>query len=181
MAKVQRDAEVKERELLWAAMRQRLNKADEEAARSGKTSRYDDDDGASTGHRKLIVLTVAAAVLLLIGGGAAYVFAARESRLTAAEAWEEFSRDKAVATEKYKGKFVQITGKVVSRPAKNNTEQLMMETGPDAKGHIEFKLKEAEMKGLKSGQEVTLRGRFSPRKEPDADLLLSNCTLVKVN
>jgi hypothetical protein len=37
------------------------------------------------------------------------------------------------------------------------------------------------MKQLKPGQEVTLRGRFNPRKDSDANLVLSNCTLVRVN
>jgi hypothetical protein len=37
------------------------------------------------------------------------------------------------------------------------------------------------MKQLKPGQEVPLRGRFNPRKDPDANLVLSNGTLVRVN
>ena len=57
--------------------------------------------------------------------------------------------------------------------------RLAFDPPKDAKWRIEFALRPADLKGIKSGQELVVRGRFAPRKNPDANLTLSNCTLLE--
>jgi hypothetical protein len=127
---------------------------------------------------RILKLAVAAAILIGAGGGLFYWLSHRESRMTAEEVWQEYAKDNARAVEHFKGKFVQVSGKVIVQTDGKST-RLAFDPPKDAKWRIEFLLRSGELQGIKSGQELTVRGRFAPRKNPEANLTLSNCTLVE--
>jgi len=173
----QRHREESERARLWAEMRYR--------ERQDQVSRQQEElrlDVITEGRRKISrrLGIIAAAALLLIGGGTYCTIHIMKSdqHLTAASAWEEFANDTPGASQKYKGKFVQLTGRVKMR-AEGQANHLSFEAPENAKWEIEFTLPAAQAKELKDGQEITIRCRFGTRKESDGNLLLSNCTLQK--
>src|SRR5262249_38402815 len=110
-ARQREQAEALERAKVWADMRhreqtQRFTRQKEEAAQP-----QDARNGlfGSWAVRGFLILVV----LGLLGGAAYYFFlSARDFKLTAQGAWEEYSADTAAANRKYAGKFVQVTGKV---------------------------------------------------------------------
>jgi hypothetical protein len=124
-------------------------------------------------------LAIAAACILGLLVVPGYWFLViREARHNAVDIWEEFSRDTAGASQKYKGRFVHLTGKVTVQTTGNN-KSLVFEAPESAKWRIEFALKTAEMDKIKSGQEITVRCRLNPRKDEKANLKLSNCSIVE--
>jgi hypothetical protein len=173
----QQQSEVLERAQRWEEMRRRERQA------AFPTAQERVAEAKGSGDRPPIVRYVlAAAVLLaLLGGGAYYLFAMpHEARLTAADAWEEFSKDTPAAQKKYKGQFVQIRGKL-QVVTSGKTTRLYFERPATAKWGITFVLPVEQAKKVQSGQEITVRCRFGTRKEPDGDLLLSNCNLVSAS
>jgi hypothetical protein len=174
----------KDRSRLWAEMRHRERQAElsayideiETAQRRGGSF-----DSALWLKRGLI-LAVAAAVLGLLGFGGYYVYeflASGDYKVTATDLWEEYARDTTAANKKYKGAWVQITGTFKTNQEGGKAKQYFEAPG-GAKWRIEFFLKQAEVKDLKSGQEVSIRGKLSTRKEPDGALAFGNCTLLRV-
>jgi len=169
-------AEADERAALWAAMR------DRERKRAVGQKPEEDERSSSGGGLAvppwLFLAAGAVVVLGLLGGGAYFFFFAnREPRLTAEQAWQEFDANTTAANKKYRGKFVQVTGKVKVF-TENKRERLFFDRGKDAKWGIEFTVRGADKDKVKDGEEVTLRGRFGTRKAPDGNLVLSNCTVV---
>jgi tetratricopeptide (TPR) repeat protein len=177
----QRRTEETERARLWAEMRFREHLVQAGHEREGRRLAFSSEGGKGIGRRAGIV-AAAVAVLLLVGGGAYYAIFVKKSeeRMTAAHAWEEFAKDTPGANQKYKGKFVRITGPIRKR-AEGQATRLFFEAPEDAKWAIEFTLPAAQQTELKEGEEITLRCRFGTRKEPDGNLLLSNCTVLKEN
>ena len=169
--------------MLWAAMRDKFKKADEAAAEKERKQHTPRERGRlGLSRRGLLLGAAALAVLALVGGGAYFLFfMERDIQVTAADVCKEYNANATAAAQKYRGRFVQVTGKLAAQTTKNNTQQLIMEGG-EGEGHIEFTLRPDDAKAVKAGQDVTLRGRLSPRKDPegkDTTLLLSNCNLVK--
>jgi tetratricopeptide (TPR) repeat protein len=181
VAALQRKTEESERARLWAEMRYRERQHQSGHEREERQRAVSSEGGKGIGHRAGII-AAAVAILLLAAGGAYYAIFVKKSeeRMTSAHAWEEFARDTPGANQKYKGKFVRITGPVRKR-AEGQATRLFFEAPEDAKWGIEFTLPTAQMTELKDGEEITLRCRFGTRKEPDGNLLLSNCTVVKEN
>jgi hypothetical protein len=100
-----------------------------------------------------------------------------DTRMTAQEAWDEFANDTKGAQQKYKGRFVRITGKLKIATVGKGTA-LFFEPPEGAKWAISFTLPRDQAKDLQTGQDITVRCRFGLRQEPDGNLLLSNCSLV---
>jgi tetratricopeptide (TPR) repeat protein len=181
VAALQRKTEESERARLWAEMRYRERQLQSGHEREERQRAVSSEGGKGIGRRAGIV-AAALAILLLVAGGAYYAIFVKKSeeRMTSAHAWEEFARDTPGANQKYKGKFVRMTGPVRKR-AEGQATRLFFEAPEDAKWGIEFTLPTAQMTELKDGEEITLRCRFGTRKEPDGNLLLSNCTVVRDN
>jgi hypothetical protein len=110
------------------------------------------------------------------GRGLFYYLAHRDLRRTTEEVWQEFPNDNARAIGKYKGKFVRISGKVMVQTDRKSTRPAL-DSPKDSKWRIEFALRPADLKGVKSGQELVVRGHFAPCKNPDINLTSSNSTL----
>jgi hypothetical protein len=169
-----------ERAKLWAELRYRERRAELSDVQQ------EDEHGGGGSHGRSRLLRRAAVVLLalvLLSSTAFAVyslaFSNRAIRLTAADAWKEYAQNTAEANKKYRGKWVRVTGalKVVTT---NKTTQLFFEPPQeDAKWLITFSLKPTEIKDLKPGEEITILGRLNSRKEPDGNLPMSNCSLVK--
>ncbi len=118
-----------------------------------------------------------------LGGGGYYLYASmafREPRVQAETVWQEFDGDSNAANTKYKGKFVQVTGRVRIY-TQNNRPRLFFE-GPQEKPPwgIEVNLRPTQMQEVQDKQQVTVRGRFAQRKDK-GNLTMSNCTLLKVH
>jgi tetratricopeptide (TPR) repeat protein len=176
-AKIRRDAEMQERAARWALMRERFNKEDTEKQQKKRKETKESKTVGSKSNKRL-VLAIVGVVVLLLGGGAAIFFVLnRETKVTADEVYAEFSKNNAAANERFKGKFIQIRGKLTTFTTEKKVEQLIFEGGGDVKWHIVVP-GGPQTKELKAGQEVTIRGRLMPRKE-DADLQIGNCTIVK--
>ncbi len=183
VAKVKRDAEMRERAMLWAAMRDKFKKADEAAAEKERKEHTPRERGQlGLSRRGLLLVAAALSVLALVGGGTYFLFfMERDIKVTAADVCKEYNANASAAAQRYKGRFAQVTGKLAVQTTKNDTQQIIMEGG-ESGGHIEFTLRPDDAKAVKAGQEVTLRGRLSARKDPEGKettLLLSNCNLVK--
>ena len=74
--------------------------------------------------------------------------------------------------------FEQL-GRIRLEPADEN-----FETTAEARWAIEcsFPQQQAEQaKAIQSGQEVTVRGRFTRRQVPDGNLVLTGCEVVKIS
>jgi cytoskeletal protein RodZ len=176
---------MQERAARWALMRERFNKqdAEKEKEKRKKTKEASKSESRSESpSRKRIILIVVGVLVLLLGGGAAIFFFAveRDIKMTADEVYAEFTKNTNAANQKFKGKFVQIRGKLTTHKPENKAEQLVFEGPADRQWHIVIVPTAAQAKELKAGQEVVLRGRFMPRKDaPDGNLQLSNCTIVK--
>ena len=128
-----------------------------------------------------ILLKVAIAVALLgsLGFAGFYSFQAREARLDSVAVWEEFAADSEATSQKYKGRFVQVTGKIKSYPV-GKASRFFFEIPKGANWGIECTLRPADSKDLKDGQTITVRGRLTPRpKKPDSNVSISNCNLLK--
>jgi hypothetical protein len=63
--------------------------------------------------------------------------------------------------------------------ANKRTQTFFESPDADAKWYILFTLPGADAKSLQDGQDITVRGRFTSRKEPDGHLPMSNCSLMK--
>jgi tetratricopeptide (TPR) repeat protein len=177
VAREQQQTETSERARLWAEMRYRERRTSlEKENRQAQQEAEPRERSPWVG--RMLKAALAATILLAGGSSAYYFFQHREVRLTAEEAWQEYARDTKGASDKYKGRFVQITGKVTV-PADAKITRLAFESPKEAKWHIEFALRPDEMKTIKAGQQITIRGRFGPRKNPEANLMLSNCNLLK--
>src|SRR5262249_21860398 len=86
-------------------------------------------------------------------------------------------KDTPAANQKFKGKFVRMTGTVkVFNQGKGN--RVFFEAPADLNWGIEVGLRASDLKDIKGGQEITVRCRLGTRKEPDGNLTLSNCTLL---
>jgi hypothetical protein len=178
IVKEQEQREAMERAKMWAEMRHRERLAGiEEQKPEVKPARETSVRVPSL--KTVLKVFAAAAVLLLIGGGGYYLFFMQHDfKVTALDAWDEYSRDTPAANQKYKGKFVQITGKVKVYSEPGKSTHLFFEGPEGAKWGIEFTLRANDMQEVKDGDEITVRCRFGTRREPDGNLLLSNCTLL---
>jgi tetratricopeptide (TPR) repeat protein len=172
-----------ERAKLWAELRHRERRAEIAGA-------YEEDehDGGGSGRSRLLRRTAVVLLAVVVLSSTAFgvyslAFANRAIRLTAAEAWQEYAQNTAEANKKYRGKWVRVTGRlkvVTDNKTNNKTTQLFFEPPQeDAKWFISIALKPTDAKDLKPGEEIILLGRFNARKEPDGNLPMSNCSLVK--
>jgi hypothetical protein len=184
--KEQRDGEMSERARLWAELRHRERQSEPAPVRQHKKKEKKEKEKSESFSidvglllRRMVIVVGVAAVLALIAGGAYFLFfGERDLRLNALETWEEFSKDTAAANQKYKGKFILLTGKVkIFTAGKSN--RYFFEAPESSKWGIEISLPAKDLKELKADQEITVRCRFGTRKEPDGNLVLSNCTLLK--
>jgi tetratricopeptide (TPR) repeat protein len=175
----QKQEETSERAKLWAEMRFR------ERVKQEKVLGDDGSDGSGFGFsgpgrlvRRILVVTIALAIVSALGYGVyALMFANRDTKVEAAEVWKQYEENNDGANQKYKGKFVRVWGKLKIYTANKSTQLLFEPPQDDAKWHITFSLPK-DMKDLKNGQDLIVRGRFMPRKK-DANLSMSNCSLVK--
>jgi hypothetical protein len=123
---------------------------------------------------------VALAILAGMGFGGYAIYDAvanSDYKMTADEAWEEYAKDTKAANQKYKAKFIQLRGKVQQVPG-GAANKFMFEPHSGATWRIEFVLKKDESKDLQAGQEITIRCRFTTRKEPDGNLNLSSISVL---
>jgi hypothetical protein len=187
IVKEQEEREALERSKMWAEMRHRERvagfKEQKPATKSARKPFVSSAPSSSRGLPWGIILKVlgAVAVLALMGGGVYYLFFMQHDiQVTAAEVWDEYSKDTPAANQKYKGKFVRITGKLKVYSAPGKTTHYFFETPENAKWGIEFVLQAKDIGQVKDGDELTLRCRFGTRREPDGNLMLSNCALVTV-
>jgi hypothetical protein len=91
--------------------------------------------------------------------------------------WKEYAQNTAEANKKFKGKFVQVSGRLAVVKTDKTTQLSFDPPESDAKWRLLFSLKDA--RDLKDGQEIIVRGRFQQRKDqPESPLLMSNCSLV---
>lgn len=183
-ARVARDLrkeETEERARVWAEKQHR-----ERQATTGQTvppSPRAAKASSDRGPLLFMMLKIAGVlvVLGLLGGGGYSLFQSRETRLTSTEAWTTFDENTEAANKKFKGQFVQITGKIKVYPV-GKSSRFFFEFPEGSKWGIECTLRQAEMKELKEGQTITIRGRFTQRrKEPDSNVAMSNCSLVKAD
>jgi hypothetical protein len=100
--------------------------------------------------------------------------------IEASQLWDEFDQDTKVANARYKGRFVQVRGKVKMVTFEQTTHTFLAAGPDDARWGIEFLLPRAETEQLKDGDEITLHCLLGTRKQPDGNLNLSKCTLVKI-
>src|SRR5262249_19694868 len=145
-----------ERARLWEEMRHR------EQERQFDQDDEPDTADAASGERKLSrrgVLIAAAAVLAALGGATYYFLASGEPNLVAQKVWEEFNQDTPAAEQKYKGKFVRLTGIVRAQTA-GKFDRFLFAAPADAKWSIELPLRPDQMKNVKAGLELTVRCRF---------------------
>ncbi len=175
----QKQEETSERAKLWAEMRFRERV---------KREKLHVDDGSGRGGfgfsgpgrlmRRILIVTIALAIVSALGYGAyALMFANRDTKVEAAEVWKEYEQNNDAANQKYKGKFVLVSGKLKIYTANKTTQLFFEPPQDDAKWQITFNLPK-DMKALKNGQDLIVRGRFMPHKK-DANLSMSNCSLVK--
>jgi tetratricopeptide (TPR) repeat protein len=175
----ERQAEMSERARLWAEMRARERRT--EVAKEIEPVKRAPRQPRNYGPLLYWVLRVTLVLVSLGGGGGGiFWFMTGESHVTATQVWEEYDKDTPGANQKYKGKFVLITGKVKIITDKQTARSFLVGS-ESGKWGIEFVLPKDKKDTIKDGQEVTLRCRFNQRKEPDGYLVLSNCTLVSVN
>jgi hypothetical protein len=177
MVRDQQQGEMLERARMWAEMRHRERKsaAQEEKEELREQNRPAERRGVG---KFLLAVAAVVAVVLLLGGGV-YLLAnvQFDTRLTSQQAWEEFAKDTKAAQQKYKGRFVRLSGKLKITTVGKGTA-LTFEPPEGAKWSITFSLPHDQVKDLQTGQEITVRCRFGSRPEPDGNLQLSNCTLV---
>jgi tetratricopeptide (TPR) repeat protein len=176
-----RQAEMAERARLWAEMRARERQGT--VVKEIETAKRPEREPRNYG--PLLGLLLKGTVVLALLGGVGllvYWFMTGEPRVTAAQVWEEYDKDTAAANQKYKGKFVVVTGKV-KIVTNQQTARYFLVGSESGKWGLEFVPQQKQQKdALKDGQEVTLRCRFNLRKEqPDANLLLANVTVVSGN
>jgi hypothetical protein len=166
--------DVQERAQRWEQMKGRT---------SPRPPRFNDDDEVDVEGVSMVGLVVkiglVVLVLGLVGGGSYWLFFTGEPRLKANEVWKEYEADTAAANKKYKGVFVQVTGKVKMFTDPQGNEHTFFEM-PEEKWGIEITLPRSQMKGVSEGKTITVRGRFAGRAG-DGNLNLSNCTLVKAS
>jgi hypothetical protein len=180
-ARLADQAAAMERAKVWAEMRHRDRQA--QAARQKEGVR--EEPTRSAGNRLPLLRWAAAAaailvVLALVGGGVyAFFFANREASLTAEEVWREFEADTGAANAKYKGKFVQVTGKVLVHTDRGRGRYFFEAPSKGAKWAVEFMPPASQVNDVKANQEITVRGRLSRPRGTDVNVVLSNCTLVR--
>jgi hypothetical protein len=179
----EQEEELRERNRLWAEMRAREKQkqmAQQMKEIEDRQRRHNSIDFGLWLKRALVV-GVALAILAGVGFGGYAIYDAvanSDYKLTADEAWEEYAKDTKAADQKYKGKFIQLKGKVQQVPG-GAANKFMFELHSGATWRIEFILKKDESKDLEAGKEITIRCRFTKRKEPDGNLNLSSISLLK--
>jgi hypothetical protein len=178
IANEQQQIEMSERARLWANLRSRERRAGLTMESSSESSPVREAREYGPWVRRVVAAVAASILLLGLGGGSYYWFTHREIKLTADEVGIEFAKSTKDASEKYKGKWVQVSGKVIIQ-ADGKATRIGFDGPKDAKWRIEFSLRPTELGEIKTGQEITVRGRLAPRKNPDSNLMLSNCNLVK--
>jgi hypothetical protein len=136
--------------------------------------------GASVGFAvppRVLVALLMIVVLAGLGWGAYQLFAGREPRLTADAARAEFEANTEAANKKYRGKFVQVTGKVKVYKI-DKAQRYFFEMPATAKWGIELGLQPRAAAEIKDGEEITVRGRFAARKGENTNVLISNPTII---
>jgi tetratricopeptide (TPR) repeat protein len=177
-AREQRRQEMEDRARQWEEMRHRERQA-AMGIREPEPVRF---TGESDGGSLALLLKVCAVLVVLgaLGGGGYFLFFQnREPKLTSQQAWDAFEKDPDSTYQKYKGKFVQVTGPIKLYPV-GKTSRFFFEIPADAKWGIEFTLTQSQMKELKDGLTITVRGRFSARKNAESNVVMTNCNLLKV-
>ncbi len=120
-------------------------------------------------------------VLLLGGLGYGIHWLNQDPRRTAAEVWEEFSKDSKGAAERYKGRFVVVSGPVrVLKEAATARVYFLPPGGDKAPWCVELPLSPADAQRVQDKAVITVRGRFASRKTANETLLMSNCNVVEV-
>jgi hypothetical protein len=170
--------EMSERARLWAEMRSRERRASLTLEESAETETVRAPRERNPYIRKVLGIAAAIVVVVGLGGGGYYWYSHREIKLTSEEVAGEYAKDTKAATQKYTNRWIQVSGNVVIQTEGKST-RVGFDGPKDAKWHIEFSLPPTVLKDLKSGQEITVRCKLAPRKNPDANLTLSNCNLVK--
>jgi tetratricopeptide (TPR) repeat protein len=180
LARTRERMEIEERARKWEDMRARERQKSLGYEPSANTSRtvVESSEGSSVPWGMLLKV---AGVLLVLGalgaGGYFLFFHNREPRLDAIAVWKEYDMDTAAANLKYKGKFVQVTGKVKEFTS-GQAKRFFFQMPGDAKWGVEFNVRVQQAKELKEGQTVTIRGRFNPRKGTETNVVMSNCNLI---
>ena len=170
--------EMSERARLWAEMRSRERRASLTLEESAETETVRAPRQRNPYIRKVLGIAAAIVIVVGLGGGGYYWFSHREIKLTSEEVGGEYAKNPKGANDRYANRWVQVSGKVVIQ-TEGKTTRVGFDGPQGANWHIEFTLPPPQLKDLKSGQEITVRGRFAPRKNPDKNLVLSNGGLVK--
>ncbi|HEY7310722.1 MAG TPA: hypothetical protein VH643_15270 [Gemmataceae bacterium] len=101
-------------------------------------------------------------------------------KMTAAALYKEYDANALAADSKYKGKVLEVTGRIEGVNAEGFTATVELKT--DAEGDTvdcTFALEQQhELVNLKPGQQVTIRGRGTGREGSDSPTLES-CILMK--
>ena len=170
-----------ERQRMWAEMRYR-EKVRAEGKQLGldKATIHGSDFDAGLWLRRTLIALAACALLGGVGYGGYFIYtsiANADFKVTPQELHEEFSLDGAEASAKYKGKFVQISGKV-SAATDGKAAKFAFDPPSGSKWAIEFYLRKDDVKSVKSGQEIKIRCRLNTRNKPEDNLTLNNVTLL---
>jgi tetratricopeptide (TPR) repeat protein len=176
-----KDEQTSERAKMWAEMRYRERQKQVHAEELAEEREW-----VSTRSRRMVrrtmVVTLAVLFLGAVGLGVyALFFSGRDVKISADDVWREYAQNTNAANKKYKGEWVQVKGTLRIYKTEKVTQFFFKSPDEDAKWGILFDLSKAPDKdSLKNndGQEITIRGRFTSRKEP-GNLTMSNCTLIK--
>src|SRR5262249_239009 len=131
LARDKQQGEMSERARMWAEMRFRERRAstllerEESAPAKGARQR-------SPWVGRILKIPVPVALLTGVGGGLFYCLSHRDARTTADEVWQDFASNNEKAGERYKGKWVQVTGKVVVQ-TDGKTSKVAFDPPKDAK------------------------------------------------
>jgi len=94
-------------------------------------------------------------------------------KITATALWSEVQRNKVVATKRYAGRMLEVTGKVVG--AHTDTKTVQLKGGADDLDIIQCPVGDAAGKA-KVGQNATLKGRFG-RASATGIVYLISCSV----
>ncbi|HTU18228.1 MAG TPA: tetratricopeptide repeat protein [Gemmataceae bacterium] len=180
-ARTERDKkqeEASERAKLWAEMRHRERQKDQTLE-----EREQESEPRSSGSTRLLrrTLVIVVGLLLLgsLGYGAYVLIAGGDLKRTAEQVWTEYDQDLNAANKRYRGRFVQVSGKLHIYKDEKTTQFFFESPAEDAKWSIVFLPKPKDAAELKEGQDITIRGKFAPNKKPDKHLVLSNISILQ--